>query len=440
MPSLARWWATLRGDLTGQSEGPVLERNIRLNTLHGMVSVAAANLVGPFVGIFAVKLEASNLQVALLSSAPAVVSLLSMIPGGKFVDRQRHKKAVTAAFLLAHRSFYLLMATIPLFPAPLRPAVLVTAVALMNLPGAIGNVAWQGFISRIVPQQRRATAFAARNRAMNLFGTMVVLLAGRILDMLGYPFGYQLMFSLAFLVALGEIWVFTRLEESEETPPSAQTELAGQRRSILGSIGRDLREIVGYQRFLRYTLASIFFYFAWQTAWPLFTLYQVKVLGANNLWVSILSLMNTGGSLVGYGYWARFMDRHGSLRTLFVSTVGIFIVPTVYAFSHSLVTVAVFNLVTGAIFSGVNLALFNALLEFTPEDKKTTYIAYYSTAVNASAIFAPMAGVALLNLVGFFWAFLAAAALRIMGSLTFFYLGRLERREEARQNSAAAVS
>ncbi len=35
--------------------------------------------------------------------------------------------------------------------------------------------------------------------------------------------------------------------------------------------------------------------------------FQVKVLGANNSWVIILNLMNTGGSLVGYGFWVKLI-------------------------------------------------------------------------------------------------------------------------------------
>jgi MFS family permease len=103
----------------------------------------------------------------------------------------------------------------------------------------------------------------------------------------------------------------------------------------------------------------------------------------------------------------------------------------VYAFSHSLYTVAAFNLFMGAIFSGVNLSLFNALLDTTPETNRTSYIAYYQTLVNVSAIVAPMVGVALLNAVDFKWAFLVSALLRMTGSLAFLLVDRIEKRRAA---------
>ena len=419
----------IQDDLSCRSSD-VLESNIRLNNYHGVVSTLAVNLAAPFMGIFAVRLGASNYQIGLLSSAPAFVSLLAMIPGAKFIDSRRDKKRLTAAFMLAQRAFYLLLALIPFFTPDRRAGLLVVTLALMSLPGAISNVAWQGFIARVVPPHRRATAFAVRNRLMNVIGTLCILIAGRALDIMSYPIGYQVIFAVAFVFGALEIWVFRKLREEPslaDTLSASDIPLEKFARTLFSSIRDDLREILGRWSFLRFALVSLFFHFAWQVAWPLFTLYQTKELGANNLWISILHLSNTGGSLLGYGFWAKYMEKNGSLKALFASTSGIFIVPLVYAFSRDLYTIAFFNILTGAIFSGVMLSLFNALLDMTPEERKTTYIGYYNTAITASAIFAPMAGVAMLELWGYRPAFIIAAILRILGSLAFGLIYFLEK-------------
>ncbi len=440
---------------TDNSAAERLERNIRVNIYHGIASILALNLAAPFVGIFAVKLGASDYQIGLLSSAPALVSLLSMIPGGKFIDRKSKKQKTVAAFILAQRVFYLFMATIPFFTQDKRAWLLVLAATAMNAPASIANVGWQAFISRLVPASKRAAAFAARNRTMNLVGTAVVLIAGRMIDIIGFPVGYQVAFAAAFVFTLLEIWVLNQIDESTVDLPAAPgaaastdaptmppAESSSDKMGIFQLIRRDIAGIVKHGPFIRYTLASIAFYMSWQTPWPLFTLYQTKVLNANNMWVSLLSLANTSGSLVGYGFWVKKMNKYGNLRTLFMSSVLIFIVPLAYGLSKSLAMVAGFNMLTGAVFSGVNLALFNTLLEVTPEDNKATYIAYYTTAVNASAIFAPMLGVGLLDAFGYFWAFMICAAMRFVASFGFLFLNHIEKRialrekvsEEADQN------
>jgi MFS family permease len=406
-----------------------LNQNIRINILHGIFNVATLDMVNPFIGIFAMKLGASKLHIALLSSAPAAVSLLAMIPGAGLIDRQSRQKRLTFLFMLAHRIFFLVIACIPFFQPTIRATVFVVIIGLMNLPGAIGNIAWQSLISKIIPPERRAEAFACRNRAMNLIGTILALIAGFLLDRMAFPIGYQIVFVMAFLLALIELRIFNQIDE--EAIPINSSDLIAQsaeKEEPEWSHPPGLTGILKETRFVRYTLASILFYFSWQIAWPLFNWYQVKVLGANNFWVSLLSLMGTGGSLIGYGFWVRVLNRHGNLKTLFYSTLLIFIVPLAYAFSHHLWVVVVFNLVTGAIFSGVNLALFNALLEVTPNICKTSFIAYYNTCITSASIIAPIAGVGLLNIMNFQWAFVICALLRILGSFCFLVINRLEER------------
>lgn len=438
MTRIRQLLSTLVSDLAGgRGDGPqgeVVERNIRVNVYHGIVSIMALNLAAPFIGIFAVKLGASDFQVGLLSSGPALVSLISMIPGGKFMDRQTRKRDAVAKFILFHRVFYLLLSTIPFFSDDKRTWILVFAVAIMNAPASIGNIGWQAFISKVIPMSKRASAFAMRNRLMNLAGTLVVLVTGRVIDAIGFPWGYQLVFAAAFFMSLSEIWVLGRVEE-----PAAGAGGTADRRTGFDKMAHAARDILRHERFVRYTLASIVFYLCWQIPWPLFTLYQVKVLGANNTWVSLLNLTNTGGTLLGYGFWARKCNQYGNLMTLFMSSLGIFIVPLAYAVSRSLATVAVFNLVAGAVFSGVNLALLNQLLEVTPEENKTTYIAYYTTAVNSVGIVAPMLGVSLLGLLGFFWAFMVCALLRFGGSFVFLLVSHLEKRAAERLAPGSGV-
>ncbi|HEX3045846.1 MAG TPA: MFS transporter [Bacillota bacterium] len=418
---------------TGSKSLDRLNQNIRINIWHGIFNVATLDMVNPFTGIFAMKLGATKFQVALLSSLPAAVSLLAMIPGAGFIDRHARKKRLTLCFMFAHRLFFLLIACIPFFEPTYRATIFVTIIGLMNLPGAIGNIAWQSLISKIIPQERRAEAFACRNRAMNFVGTLLALCSGFLLDRMAFPIGYQLIFALAFVLALVELRVFNKLDEQHPPicPAILDTDTLADESGEKEPLG--LKEVLKETRFVRYTLASIFFYFAWPLAWPLFSWYQVKILGANNFWVSLLTIMASGGSLMGYGFWVRVINRYGNLKTLFFSTITIFVVPAAYAFSHSLYIVVAFNLVTGAIFSGVNLALFNALLEVTPNTHKASYIAYYNTCITAAQMIAPMVGMSLLNFMNFQWAFIICAIMRILGSCCFWVVNKIEAQEKLSQ-------
>lgn len=435
--------------------GGVLERNLHLTVVHGIFNSASANMAGPFVAIYAMKIGATKMHVAFLTSAPAIVSLLAMIPGALTIDRSDRKKQLTARFMLGHRLLYLALACVPFFHGPSQPTAFVALLALMNLPGAISNVAWQAFVSRIVPPDRRAETFAARNRLMSVVGTAVTLGMGLFLDRAVFPLGYQIAFVGAFAVAVVELAVFNLIRDTSPVvdglpvPKSPASPALGAPYPPFSSLPRipllafvahtvrygrlvsdRFREVMQEKRFVRYTAVSVFFYLAWQIPWPLYSWYQVRVLHANNVWVSLLALMNTGGALVGYGFWTRMIKRWGNLRALFVSTLPVFVTSLIYAFSKELYTVAVSNLLVGAIFAGVNIALFNSLLDVVPERHKTSFIAYFNSAVTVSSIVAPLAGVSLLRFMDFREAFLVTALIRLIGSLAYWALYRVEAREE----------
>jgi len=411
-------------------------RNEKLNTLNGILNSVAANLVAPFTVIFALKLGASNVQTALLSAGPAIAGLLVLIPGARWVDRYRDRFRITAGLMIANRLFYLLMAAVPFLLPPVQAAVFILLVTLMNAPGAVANAAWQSTMAQVIVPERRADAFAARNRAMSVFGTATALAAGALLDWIPSPWGYQLMFAGAFFVSLAEVRVFLRLRptgnptSAEEVAVSVQAAEqvlvppAAEIPPLLHRLRSKVVEIRSNRTFVRYTLASVVFYFGWQTPWTIFSLYQVKELGAGNFWISLLALLNTGGSLVGYGFWVKRIEARGNQYVLWLSALPLVAVPFTYAFSHSLIVIAVMTLLIGVTLSGLTIALFNSLLEATPELNRTSYIAYYNTAITITSVVAPIWGVLAFQWWGFQLAFLLCGAQRIAGAAALFLLWR----------------
>ena len=95
-----------------------LNHNIKINIWHGALQNLANSVFTPFLGIFAIKLGATNSQVALLSSLPALMSVSAMIPGASFIRRFSTKKKITAAFFLANRLFIVAIACVPLCWSP----------------------------------------------------------------------------------------------------------------------------------------------------------------------------------------------------------------------------------------------------------------------------------------------------------------------------------
>lgn len=418
-----------------------LRHNIRWNNWNGIFQILAGNMINPFIGILAIKLNATNMQIALLSSLPAVASVIAMIPGARLIDRGSRKKGITTLFFLLNRIFFVGIAAVPFFSPDRRAAMLVIAVALMNLPGAVANTAYQALMGDIVPRRRRGGVMASRNFWMGLAGNVTLLGTGLALDRLPFPAGYQWMFTAAFVLALAEVWALAQIDEPARAQTTADhgSAASGATGDAAGATVRvavtdaapfsvrfraKVGEVLAQKDFVSFALTSLIFQFGWQMAWPLFTKYQVSYLGANNWWTSLIAFIGGITTMIFYPIWARWADRWGTNYMLGFAAAGLATVPVLYAISQSLLSIALWNLWMGIFVAGVVLLLFNGLLEVTPEKDRTSYVAYYNTLVNISAIVAPIIGVTVMNRFSIWTAFYAASVFRFLGALALIALPR----------------
>jgi hypothetical protein len=181
-------------------------------------------------------------------------------------------------------------------------------------------------------------------------------------------------------------------------------------------------------------LASVVFYFSWQTPWTLFSLYQVKELHAGNFVLGLMTLMNTGGNLLGYKFWVRQIEKRGNLHVQWLSAGALILVPFTYALTgflprtafvgadFSLYIIGVLSVLIGVALSGLNIAMFNSLLEATPEDNRTSYLAYFNATITITSIVAPLWGVTAYELWGWQVAFWICTVQRVVGVTTLILL------------------
>ncbi|HSL94157.1 MAG TPA: MFS transporter [Bacillota bacterium] len=414
-----------------QSDQSVLRNNLRWNNIHGIMSVLSMNMVAPFTGLFAIRLGATDAQIAALSSWPALAGLLSMIPGARLTDSRDRKKQLVAFFQLFNRSFFLLLALLPFLVTDTfaRPAVFVVLIALMNIPGAVANVSWQSFIGGVIPAEKRAQAFATRNQLMAVCGAAATLIAGRVMNMLSFPVGFQIMFAVGFALALLERFALLKIEEPAQPNRKPRLPMGGWQQLRAG-----LAENPQYWQF---GLASLVFHFGWQMAWPLFTKFQIQELGATAVWVSIFSVCSTVGATIAYPLWAKWVNRKGNKFMLIFAALGLAATPLFYAASTELWMLAVWSLIMGFSIAGISLILFNTLLEVSPEENRTSFIAYHNTAANASAVVSPYVGIFFVGLVGIRGSLVVASGFRLLGAACFALLYAVEARQQRRTSKTA---
>jgi MFS family permease len=244
-------------------------------------------------------------------------------------------------------------------------------VALQNLPASVANTAYQSLIADVIPTSHRAQAYSSRNRLMSVLGNVTLLGTGLLLDRLIFPGGYQIMFTMAFVLALAELRALTQFvmpsradshRARGDGAATAAVETAAAM-DVPSSPLLRLRATFGTIRseraFLSFALTSMIFQFGWQMCGPLFTKYTVSYLHANNLWISIISIAGSFSAFFSYPVWARWADRHGNRRLTGYAACGMALSPLIYAISHDLWTLTILNTIINFFVAGIVMLLFN---------------------------------------------------------------------------------
>jgi len=400
-------------------------KNIKINVYNGIALAIAINLVNPYYAKFAERLGANDYQMAYLNSLPAFVSLFALIPGAIFIDLFGNKLKSTTWIMLVHKLFFLIIAFVPMLSGVSKPWLFIILIALMNLPGAIYTMGYQSSIGDIFTPSERGLAMGLRNKYSDVFRLGITFFSG---IMLSLPQNdqqvillYQVFFVLSFLIGLLEVYTFSKFKTTHtETIKRDSMDFS----KIMHAFKESLRFSVTDSVFIKFMVASLLFHFGWQMGWPLFNIYTITKLGANEAWLSAISIAGGVASIATATQWAKFADKKTNAFAAFVATFGMSVTPFLYVLSDSLFMLVLFNLLIGFSITGTVLVLFNLLLEATPSQNRTTIIALYNTVIAISATIAPIFGVWIMEHTSLDWSLIITGLFRFLGCFAFFIMSR----------------
>jgi MFS family permease len=407
-----------------------LRHNVRINIVQGIYSVMSNQLITPFLPLFAIKvLDASDTQVAWISSLPALTGILVLLPSAFYIDRLAAKKHFTGLSLYAARFFFLLIALLPFFPLSdyWLAWMLVVLMALMNIPTSLASLSWQSFIGDVIPAAHRANVFGVRNRITQAVGLLTSLICGVLIARNSNSGAsvYQLFFFAAFGLGMIEAWYLYKIRE-----PRPLTRTAAKPR-LLDS----LKAMRTERTFMVFALASSLFHFGWQMAWPLFNIYQASPEYANMsaLWISVINVVNTLAGVLTYRWWGKVATRIGHGYTLVIGTAGLATGPLLYSFTMNAWWLVAFNLWMGMFVACTMQTLFNRVLEVSPAENRSFFIAMHSVFIGITAFLAPQFGVWMMGATSIQWAFVISSGLRFLGVFALLLEARWEKRPSRSQ-------
>jgi len=361
--------------------------SIREGSFAGVSLVFSDNYIIPY----ALSLQASNIQVGVLSSMVGLLSPSAQILGSRMMEKHSRKRIlVSGVFLqaLMWLSFLslglLFISNIALF---LLPILLILFYMIYLTFGNVAGPSWFSLMGDIVPEDQRGRYFARRNLitlAIALASTLVISFA---LDY-SKTSGYLLYgFCIVFIVALICRSISARYL-SKHYYPSFPFE-----KSQHISLTQFIKDIPK-ENFGHFTLFVAFINFGQMIAGPFFSVYMLQDL---NFDYTIFTIINLSASLFGlliFPLIGKFSDKFGNIEILRVGAIMLPIIPLLWLFSNPpvLYLILVPQLISGVGWTTFNLAASNFIYDSVPSQKRGLYVAYYNFIIGIGIFFGGLTG------------------------------------------------
>jgi len=390
--------------------------NLKVFVIFGVLFELMNTLFNPYAIKYLQRIGGTDFDISLFNSMKGFIMIFAVLPGVFFVNKFTDAKRITGRFVLISVFFVLLLVIVPFLPAIWQPLVFITLMSLMMIPNAIYNASYQNFTGELFPK-RRPQVIAARSMYTIIFTTILTLFSGLIFKYIPKTnedviFIYQIFYTLAFFVGLG---AFITFRQFNYRPAKNQAPLA-----FKGSF----KTVFSHKPFTQFITASTIFHFGWQMGWPLFSIYMIKNLGADELWLSLINIGSAFAMFYGHRKWPRLIEKYGSARVTTICAAGMAATPILYALSPNLTVLLLISSTSGFFIAGTITVLFTELLDVTPNENRIVYVGYYNTLTNITLAISPFVAHFFLANWGIHIALVATTLFRLIGGLAFYHRER----------------
>jgi MFS family permease len=373
-----------------------------------------------FNSAYAIRLGAENVQVGLLSSLPALFAIIISIPAGVFLQSRTRRKPWILASISVHRFSFFLVALVPFIKFLGIPTgdLVVWVLVLGSIPAHIFNVGWIPMMAEVTQEERRTAIFSARNIIYNASFSVCTFLFGLWLKNIELPINYQTLYFVGFLASCVSTFFILKIDVPDSTSISKTKNLGSAIREQVNTFREAFHD---HPDFIRITRNTLLHGIGLWMAGPVYSLYYVKTLQADDAWIGLQGTVLSAATIAGYALWRWLLKRWGEPDSLKRTIVLAGIYPILAGLIPSLNLILLVVALNGLISPGINLSHFNTLLKVTPEGNRPGYTALYMTIVNFGAFISPMIGVAIAAILGTGPTLVVCGILSVIGSTSFWF-------------------
>jgi predicted MFS family arabinose efflux permease len=152
------------------------------------------------------------------------------------------------------------------------------------------------------------------------------------------------------------------------------------------------KPVIDEKPFITFSIKRFVYLFGIAMGIPIFPIFFVRHLHASDSWISTFSTVQTSFMIIGYFFWSRQTQKHGSRIVLLWTTLGISLYPILTSFSNQIWPIALYAGMAGIFQAGLDLVFFDELLRTIPRQYSATFVSLAQSLQHFSSIAAPLIG------------------------------------------------
>ncbi len=379
------------------------------------IGIGLANAAAPFLPVFLARLGASNFQVGLLTSMPAFTGLLlAMVIGGYLQRKANIVPWFGTARLLVVLSYALTGIAPFIVPRQYLIYVILGIWAIATLPQTIVSILFSVVMNQVAGPNGRFELMSRRWSIMGTTTAITVVIVGQVLDRMGFPFNYQIVFLALSIGGLVSYYFSSRLDLPSRPIPviSMQVKRSQQFKDYW-------RLIFSQKPFINFAIRRFIYQAGISLAAPLFPLYFVRQLNASDAWIGLINTTSMAVMVFGYFFWVRRSRKQGTRTVLLWTTAGLSLYPLLVALTGRVEVVVILAGLGGIFQAGLDLIFFDELMRTIPVEYSATFVSFAQSMLYLSAVVSPVLGTFLADQIGISGGLMVAAGIRLLGFVLF---------------------
>ncbi|MBU1094278.1 MAG: MFS transporter [Firmicutes bacterium] len=396
--------------------------NLRTFIIFGVLFELMNVFYNPYAMKFLERIGGTEFHFSLINSTKGIIMIFATLPAAFMINKIANKQKVIANTVLVMAIIIFSLFFVPMLPNAYQVTAFILILTFLMIPISVYNLSYQNITAEIFPV-RRARVLSKRSIYTIIFTTTATITTGLVFRYFAhansdYILIYRILYCMAFILGLLAFFTIRKLRYE---PMEAQVPI-----KFKGS----LKKVFKNKRYTKFVLSSAIFHFGWQMGWPLFSIYTIKTLGADEFWLSIISVGSAIVMLLSLRMWPRVIEKYGNEKIAYICTFGMAITPILYILSQSLLVLAIFSSLSGLFTSGTIMVLFNDMLEVIPEKNRMIYVGYYNILTNMTLAISPLVGNYFYETKGIVYALIITFIFRFLGGMAFMIRERSERKRK----------